>query len=245
MYAVQLFLYADKVTNTLLRLLLLRTLIQTGGSGRFVLPFPPRDLKTLLVKVISSHLLHMLIFTCSPARSMFPGAHSRLAQAVLFSMTTKRTVSCYFLQFCCQQKLIQIGCVATNLDCLPLQWPAYAQYLDEAGVNWRSFQNSYNWATNSGLFYFEAFQQAAVNSSLYQRGLAFDGDNGIPAFKAAAAAGTLPEVSWVFPPGALQEHPPNTPVDASWFMNEIVSAAINGPNYNETIILINYDGKWK
>jgi phospholipase C len=133
--------------------------------------------------------------------------------------------------------------VAANLDCLPLQWPAYAQYLDEAGVDWRSFQESYNWATNSGLFYFEAFQQAAVNSSLYERGLAFDGNNGFDAFKAAAAAGTLPEVSWVFPPGALQEHPPNTPVDASWFMNEIVSAAISGANYNETIILINYDGK--
>jgi hypothetical protein len=25
-------------------------------------------------------------------------------------------------------------------------------------------------------------------------------------------------------------------------MNEIVSAAINGKNYNETVILINYDG---
>lgn len=136
------------------------------------------------------------------------------------------------------------GCVAKNLDCLPLQWPAYAQYLDEAGVDWRSFQESYNWATNSGPFYFEAFQQAAVNSSLYKRGLAFDGENGFDSFKAAAAAGTLPEVSWIFPPGALQEHSPNTPKDASWFMNEIVSAAINGPNYNETIILINYDGKF-
>ncbi|PMD34958.1 putative hemolytic phospholipase C precursor [Hyaloscypha variabilis F] len=133
------------------------------------------------------------------------------------------------------------GCVATNLDCLPLQWPAYAQYLDEASVDWRSFQESYNWATNSGLFYFEAFQQAAVNSSLYERGLAFDGENGFDSFKAKAANGTLPEVSWVFPPGALQEHPPETPKDAAWFMNEIVSAAINGPNYNETIILINYD----
>jgi phospholipase C len=133
--------------------------------------------------------------------------------------------------------------VAENLDCLPLEWPAYAQYLDEAGVDWRSFQASYNWATNSGLFYFKAFQEAAVNSSLYKRGLAFDGENSLESFKTAAADGTLPEVSWVFPPGALQEHPPNTPKDASWFMNQVVSAAINGKNYKETIILINYDGK--
>jgi len=164
-----------------------------------------------------------------------------LVLVALFSMIIRQTVSfrpsIYF-----RLKLKCEGCVATNLDCLPLQWPAYAQYLDEAGVDWRSFQESYNWATNSGLFYFEAFQQAAVNSSLYERGLAFDGENGFDSFKAKAANGTLPTVSWVFPPGALQEHPPETPKDASWFMNEIVSAAINGPNYNETIILINYDG---
>ncbi|CAK7217215.1 hypothetical protein SCUCBS95973_003070 [Sporothrix curviconia] len=138
------------------------------------------------------------------------------------------------------------GCVATNLDCLPLQWPAFAQKLDEAGVDWRSYQQSYNWATNNGLFYFEAFQNAATNSSLYERGLAFDGDNSLESFKAAAANGTLPEVSWCFPPGNLQEHPPYTPQDGAWWINEIVNATINGPNYNDTVILLNWDeaGGW-
>ncbi|KAF3403372.1 Non-hemolytic phospholipase C [Talaromyces pinophilus] len=137
-------------------------------------------------------------------------------------------------------------CSGPNLDCLPLKWPAFAQYLDEAGVDWRSYQNSYNWATNNGLFYFEAFQNASTNSSLYERGLAFDGDNGLDAFKAAAAAGTLPEVSWVFPPGALQEHSPNTPIDGSWFINQVVESAINGKDREETVILLNYDegGGW-
>jgi phospholipase C len=156
-------------------------------------------------------------------------------------MTTKQTVNCR-LSKTCRPKLKHLGCVAENLDCLPLKWPAYAQYLDEAGVDWRSYQNSYQWATNSGLFYFEAFQNAAVNSSLYQRGLAFDGDNGLDAFKASAAAGTLPEVSWCFPPGNQQEHPPQTPKDAAFYMNEILSSVINGPNYNDTILMITYDG---
>lgn len=53
--------------------------------------------------------------------------------------------------------------------------------MDEAGVDWMSFQNSFDWATNSVLFYFSAFQEAAVNSSLYQRGLNFDGPNGLDA----------------------------------------------------------------
>lgn len=142
-----------------------------------------------------------------------------------------------------KQRLKYPGCTAENLDCLPLKWPAYAQYLDKAGVDWRSYQNSYQWATNSGLFYFEAFQNADVNSSLYKRGLAFDGENGLDAFKTSAAAGTLPEVSWCFPPGNQQEHPPQTPKDAAWYMNEIVSSVINGPHYNETILMITYDGK--
>ncbi|KAH8892840.1 non-hemolytic phospholipase c [Thozetella sp. PMI_491] len=138
------------------------------------------------------------------------------------------------------------GCDAPNLNCVPLEWPAYAEYLDKAGVDWRSYQNSYNWATNSGLFYFKAFQDAAKDSSLYQRGLAFDGDNSLASFKAAAANGTLPEVSWVFPPGSLQEHSPHSPNDGAWFMNQVVSAAIHGKNYNETVILINWDeaGGW-
>ena len=136
-----------------------------------------------------------------------------------------------------------IGCWGENLDCLPLQWPAFAQYLDEAGIDWRSYQNSWDWATNSGLFYFKAFQDAPEDSSLHQRGLAFDGDNGLDAFKEAAANGTLPMVSWVFPPGSLQEHPPQTPKDGSWFINQIVSSIINGPNYNETVFILNYDGE--
>ncbi|KAL1859073.1 hypothetical protein VTK73DRAFT_7602 [Phialemonium thermophilum] len=138
------------------------------------------------------------------------------------------------------------GCVGTNLDCLPLQWPAFAQYLDEAGVDWRSYQASWDWATNNGLFYFQAFQEAPTNSSLYQRGLAFDGENGLPAFQEAAASGTLPEVSWVFPPGSLQEHPPQTPKDGAWFINQIVSSILTSPAYNETVFILNYDeaGGW-
>lgn len=158
-------------------------------------------------------------------------------------MTNRPTVSrINLLDDMTQQLTIFTACSGPNLDCLPLKWPAFAQYLDEAGVDWRSYQNSYNWATNNGLFYFEAFQNASTNSSLYERGLAFDGDNGLDAFKAAAAAGTLPEVSWVFPPGALQEHSPNTPIDGSWFINQVVGSAINGKDREETVILLNYDG---
>ncbi|KAL2206868.1 non-hemolytic phospholipase c [Sarocladium strictum] len=138
------------------------------------------------------------------------------------------------------------GCTGPGLNCLPIEWPAFAQYLDEAGVDWRAYQNSKDWATTNGLFYFKAFQDADKDSSMYKRGLVFDGDNGLSAFQKSAAEGTLPEVSWIFPPGILQEHPPRSPVDGSWYINQVVNAAIHGKNYNDTIFIINYDeaGGW-
>lgn len=91
--------------------------------------------------------------------------------------------------------------------------------------------------------YFASFQNAAENSSLYQRGIAFSNENSLNGFYSDAANGTLPEVSWVFPPGALTEHPPHTPSDGAWFMKNIVDAVTHGPNWNSTILLICYDGK--
>lgn len=128
-----------------------------------------------------------------------------------------------------------------NLNCVPLYWPATAEYYDAAGVDWRGYMNEYNYVTNNGLFYFAAFQNAAENSSMYQRGLAFSDQNSLDGFYSAAADGKLPEVSWIFPPGAVNEHPPHTPSDGAWFMKKVVDAVTQGPNYNATILIICYD----
>lgn len=101
--------------------------------------------------------------------------------------------------------------------------------------------DEYNYVTNNGLFYFAEFQNAAEDSSLYTRGLAFSDENSLDGFYAAAGNGTLPEVSWIFPPGAINEHPPHTPSDGAWFMKTIVDAVTHGPNWNATILLICYD----
>lgn len=126
---------------------------------------------------------------------------------------------------------------------MPLKWPALAQILDEAGVDWRSFQESFDWPTTNGLFQFEAFQNADEDSSLYKRGLAFDGDNSLASFKAAAKNGTLPEVSWVFAPRKMHEHSPYTPKDGSYFINEIAQALFTGKNWKNTVFMLTYDGK--
>lgn len=103
--------------------------------------------------------------------------------------------------------------------------------------------NEYDYATNNGFNYFSSFMYGSANSSLVQRGTAFSDQNSLDAFYADALNGTLPEISWVFPPGTLQEHPPRTPKDGSWLMNNLVDAVMKGPAYNETVFIIMYDGK--
>ncbi|KAF3759903.1 putative hemolytic phospholipase C precursor [Cryphonectria parasitica EP155] len=125
------------------------------------------------------------------------------------------------------------GCEATDLNCVPLYWPATAEYYDAAGVDWGVFMNEYDYVTNNGLFYFDTFQNAPENSSLYQRGLAFSDQNSLDGFYSAAANGTLPEISWIFPPGAVN--------DGAWFMKNIVDAVTQGPNWDSTVLLICYD----
>lgn len=86
--------------------------------------------------------------------------------------------------------------------------------------------------------WFEQFQTAANGSSLAERGVSF---LGLQAFYDAAAAGTLPEVSYVIGPMELSEHPPWTPHDGAWFQQQITNAVINSPKYNSTILFISYD----
>jgi phospholipase C len=103
--------------------------------------------------------------------------------------------------------------------------------------------NSEDYPTTNDFFWFEKFQNAPANSSLVERCLTFDGPNGIDAFIADAKSGNLPELSWVFSPGSLQEHPPDTMQDGEFFTRQIVEAVLNGPDYNETIFFLTYDGK--
>lgn len=88
------------------------------------------------------------------------------------------------------------------------------------------------------LAWFEQFITATPGSGLAQRGLSFLGLN---AFYDAAAAGTLPNVSFIIGPMELSEHPAFTPSDGAWLQQQIANAVINSPKYNATILFISYD----
>ncbi len=56
-----------------------------------------------------------------------------------------------------------------------------------------------------------------------------------------AAAGTLPEVSWVIPSGAVSEHPPAGVQEGMAYVTGLVNAVMQGPDWNTTAIFISWD----
>jgi phospholipase C len=67
---------------------------------------------------------------------------------------------------------------------------------------------------------------------------------GLDKFYADAAAGTLPQVSYIIGPAELSEHPPYQPRDGAWLQRKVVEAVVNGKNYKNTALIISYDGKY-
>jgi phospholipase C len=68
----------------------------------------------------------------------------------------------------------------------------------------------------------------------------------IDKFVADAAAGTLPQISYIIGPAELSEHPPYQPKDGAWLQQKIVNAVVNSKSYNKTALFISYDetGGW-
>jgi phospholipase C len=57
----------------------------------------------------------------------------------------------------------------------------------------------------------------------------------------AAAAGTLPSVSWVMPGSGYSEHPPYSIDKGQAWVTKVVNAAMEGPDWNSTAIFLTWD----
>jgi phospholipase C len=57
----------------------------------------------------------------------------------------------------------------------------------------------------------------------------------------AAAAGTLPSVSWVMPTYRRSEHPPDSIEAGQAFVTRIINAAMQGPGWDTTAIFLTWD----
>jgi phospholipase C len=60
-------------------------------------------------------------------------------------------------------------------------------------------------------------------------------------FYAAAAAGTLPSVSWVVPNGHVSEHPPSKVNDGMNYVTELIDAVMRGPDWSSSAIFLAWD----
>lgn len=134
------------------------------------------------------------------------------------------------------------GCEDTNLNCWPLTWKTIPEYWEDAGVSWQVFQDADNFDDNP-LAWFKQFQVAPNNSDLAVKGMSYIG---LESFYAAAAAGTLPQVSIIVGPAELSEHPPYEPRDGAWLQAKVVEAVTSSPAYDKTALIISYDetGGW-
>lgn len=107
-------------------------------------------------------------------------------------------------------------------------------------MSWQVWQNTDNFDDNPNAW-FKQYQDAATDSSLHIHGDSFQYT--LDDFVAAAAAGTLPQVSIIVGQEELSEHPPWQPKDGAWLHQQIFDAVVKSPKYNSTALFISYDGK--
>lgn len=132
-----------------------------------------------------------------------------------------------------------LGCEKPKLNCYPFTWKTFPEYLQDAGVSWQVYQDPDNFEDNP-LAYFQQYQNASNSSALTTKGNSYIG---LDKFYADAEAGTLPQVSYIIGPAELAEHYPYLPSDGAWLQKQVVDAVVNGAAYNETVLMISYDGK--
>ncbi|KAK2601767.1 hypothetical protein QQS21_004651 [Conoideocrella luteorostrata] len=134
------------------------------------------------------------------------------------------------------------GCDSAGNNCFPFVWKTTPEYLQDAGISWRVWQDFDNFEDNM-LAYFKQYQDAPKGNVLRDNGISFPG---LQAFYDACANGTLPQVSWIVGPQEQSEHAPNMPIDGAWLQKNVVEAVMNSPVYNETALIISYDeqGGW-
>ncbi|SEM35164.1 alkaline phosphatase family protein, partial [Streptacidiphilus jiangxiensis] len=129
-----------------------------------------------------------------------------------------------------------------------LKWQTYAEALQNAGVSWKVYQNASDNFGDNALAYFNQFTSAPSSSPLAQNGMGSVHSTGSTpddianAIKADAAAGTLPQVSWVVSNQLFSEHPDGPPENGAHFVNLVIQALAATPDvFDSTVLFLNYD----
>jgi len=148
-------------------------------------------------------------------------------------------------------------------------WTTYPERLQSAGVSWQVYANKEvgdgggldGWVGDFGdnpLWLFQAYhdslnssnpadQQLAARANVIKQwlpnsGLGMNAGHVLADFVAAAAAGSLPRVSWIVAPYRWCEHPAARPVDGAVYVQTVLKALWgNQKLWGNTALFINFD----
>jgi phospholipase C len=117
-------------------------------------------------------------------------------------------------------------------------WQTYPELLTAAGVPWKVYQEVDCYGFNV-LEYFDNYQNAPVNSTLYQSAMKFYQPG---QFEYDAIHDRLPTVSWLLPPSYQSEHPDYMPAfGADYIKSKIDAIAANPDVWAKTVFILIYD----
>jgi len=142
-------------------------------------------------------------------------------------------------------------------------WSTFPERLERAGISWKIYQdvgngldagNYWGWTSDpqvgnygdNALLYFRQYQNAQPGDALYEKARrgtdVANGGDLLGQFRADAANGTLPQVSWIIAPEAYSEHP-NWPADyGAWYVARVLDALTANPEvWSKTVFLLTYD----
>ncbi|PWR22814.1 phosphocholine-specific phospholipase C [Zavarzinia aquatilis] len=142
-------------------------------------------------------------------------------------------------------------------------WKTYPERLEEAGIDWKVYQNLPNNFTDNPLAGFRQYRKAneVYNTSsgfpwlpytkvLNDKAPLYKGiSNTMPfggllaEFATDVKLGILPQVSWIVAPDTYSEHPgPSSPVQGAWYIQETLKALTAVPEvWSKTVLIINFD----
>jgi phospholipase C len=117
-------------------------------------------------------------------------------------------------------------------------WETYPERLQRAGITWRVYHEADDYDDNN-VKYFQQFQGLSPGNPLYDNAMI---DLPADAFEQDAAAGTLPQVSWLVAPMVISEHPPWGPSVGEHFTASKLAAGMSNPAlWSKTAFILTYD----
>jgi phospholipase C len=117
-------------------------------------------------------------------------------------------------------------------------WKTMPEHLSEAGVSWKVYQDASDLTLLNPLLYFKNFVDKGTYLGKNANGLiTYPVD-----FTADVLAGTLPQVSWIFPDFLACDHPSAPPILGEQLVASVLSTVVsNRALWEKTAIIVMYD----